>query len=253
MTFTKDELERYSRQIGIKGWGEESQKLLKDSRVFAAGAGGLGSPVLSYLGAAGVGNITICDNDKVSLSNLNRQFLHNTESLGRLKTESAFDTLSRLNPEIKINAVNTTITPENCDDLIRGHDIVMDCLDNFTTRHIVNKSCVRLGIPLFHGGVSGFHGQIAVTIPPATPCLSCFLPGEENEKTVYVCGASAGVIGSMQSIAALKYLTNIDRDSILNRIIFWDGLSMTMESVNVIKNPECSVCKDTVSVAYNNI
>lgn len=245
MTLTDNELERYSRQTGIKGWGEESQKLLKKARVFTAGAGGLGSPVLSYLAAAGVGHITICDNDTVNLSNLNRQHLHNTDSLGRLKTESAFETINRLNPDIEIYPVNTTITSDNSDELISGHDIVMDCLDNFTTRHIVNRSCVNQGIPLFHGGVSGFHGQIAVVIPPDTPCLSCFLPPGETEKTVYVCGASAGVIGSLQSVAALKYLINADKDSILNRIIFWDGLSMTMESVKVMKNPECVVCKDT--------
>ena len=239
--FSKEELQRYSRQTGITGWGESAQEKLKKSKIFIAGAGGLGSPVLYYLAAAGAGKLTICDSDSVELSNLNRQIIHNNGRLGRPKAESAAESLSALNPEIDISALQVKISDDNAETLITGHDLVIDCLDNFKTRQVINRACVNLQKPLIHGGVAGFQGQIAVIIPPKTACLSCFLPLTDTEKTVYIAGPSAGVIGSIQCVEAIKYLTGTGTN-IIHKIVFWDGLSMKMETVTVKKNPGCTVC-----------
>jgi len=240
---SKKELIRYQRQLGLPSWGEDTQNRIKKSKIFIAGAGGLGSPVILYLAAAGVGNLTICDNDKVEITNLNRQILHSTETINKYKTDSALTTINRLNPEINITLRRDTINAHNAKNLISGHDIIIDCLDNFKTRLELNKISVKENIPMVHGGVSGFKGQITFISTPETACLSCFMPAIENESEVFVAGAAAGVIGSMQAVEALKYLSG-SGENLKNKLLFWDGLSMKFETINLSKNPHCSICQN---------
>ena len=168
--------ERYSRQILFEPFGEKGQELLKTKKVFIAGAGGLGSVVSYYLTAAGVGTIGICDFDQITLSNLNRQILHSTSRIGMDKVESAFNTLSDLNPEVSIQTLKERITEDNCNDLIEGYDLIMDCMDNMKTRHVLNRGAFKLSIPMIHGGIQGLAGQLTFLNPPKTPCLACIAP-----------------------------------------------------------------------------
>jgi molybdopterin-synthase adenylyltransferase len=240
-----DEQMIYARQIGLPGWGTEAQKRLKESTVFVAGAGGLGSPVLYYLAAAGVGTLLVCDSDAVDPTNLNRQIIHSYESVGSDKVESARKTLSGLNPYLNILPVKTKITSSNVQRLIGNADIIIDCLDNFKARRILNTISVKIKIPMVHAGVSEMRGQITFLHPPETPCLSCFLPMKDNRKKNNIVGATAGVIGSLQALEAIKYLTGIGQP-LKNRLLFWDGMSMNFEIIGIRKNPRCSVCKNVV-------
>jgi len=239
--FSKDELTRYQRQLLIDNWGEEGQEKLQNSHVFVAGAGGLGSPVAMYLAAAGVGSITICDYDTVDASNLNRQIVHNEKRIGLNKADSAYATLSSLNHHVKIYIQKSRITPGNVKKLTGNSDIIIDCLDNFTARHLLNRVSVASGIPMIHGGISGFSGQLALLVPPETACLACFLPEKDEPGTIPVHGATAGVIGSMQAAEALKYILNID-SPIKGRVLFWDGIGMSFNSLQLRKKKKCGIC-----------
>jgi adenylyltransferase/sulfurtransferase len=242
---TDNEKERYARQLGIPGWGDDVQLKLKDSSVFVAGAGGIGAPVLFYLTAAGVGSITICDCDTVNLSNLNRQLLHPENRQGMLKTESAQETLCSMNSNIKLIIKNERITMENAAEIIESPDLIIDCLDNFKTRQAINAVSVKKSIPLLHGGVAEFRGQVTLIHPPETACLACFLPDKDTGGVTYICGASAGLIGSIQAVEAIKYLTGIGVP-LLNKILFWDGIQQVYDTVNISKNKNCSVCAKAV-------
>ncbi len=235
----------YARQVGLPGWGIKAQKRLKEATVFVAGSGGLGSPVLLYLAAAGVGTLLACDFDKVDPSNLNRQILHSFETLGSDKVESARKTLNHLNPFVNIIPIKTKITSLNAERLIGNADIIVDCLDNFKARHILNTVSVKKQIPMVHAGVSEMRGQITFLHPPETPCLACFLPIKDNKKKNNIVGATAGVIGSMQALEVIKHITGIGQ-TLNNRLLFWDGLSTNFEIINIKKNPRCTVCKNAV-------
>jgi len=237
----KEEINQYTRQLQIRNWDIASQIKLKNSNVVIAGVGGLGSPVALYLATAGVGNITIIDNDNIELSNLNRQILHTIENIGEQKVNSAFTKLSKYNKNIKINPINKKITSENTDKLFDNCDIIIDCLDNFKTRNEINKYAVNKKIPIVHGGVSSFNGQVTFIDTRETACLSCFLPIIDNEKSLPIVGAAAGVIGSIQAVEAIKYLTGIG-ENLKNEILFWDGLSMTFQKIKISKNPKCKIC-----------
>jgi adenylyltransferase/sulfurtransferase len=233
-----NELNTYERQLGIKSW---SQEKIKASTVFVAGAGGLGSPVLYYLSAAGVGNIIICDNDKVDYSNLNRQILHSTKWIGKYKALSAFETLSELNPYISITPITEKITDANAADFAGNSDLIIDCLDNFKARHVLNRISVKKNIPLIHGGVSELGGQVSFLNPPETPCLNCIIPDKDSNKKNFIIGSTAGLIGSIQATEALKHLSGIGA-SLKNKLLFIDGLSMKFSEININKNPSCKVC-----------
>lgn len=240
---TADETNRYARQLGIPGWGEEAQELLRKARVFVAGAGGLGGPLLFYLASAGVGTIRVCDCDRVELSNLNRQILHHQDSIAAMKADSAYATLHRYNPSIAIHPLYDRITGANAETLIDDADVIVDCLDNFETRHVLNRAAVRRSLPLAHAGVAGFQGQITFIQPPDTPCLGCFLPLQGEKEKVPIVGATAGVLGSLLAAEVIKHLTGIGA-SLRNRILFWDGLGMRFDSIAIRKNPRCAVCAD---------
>lgn len=238
---TPDELARYRRQLLIKGWDKEKQEILKKSTVFIAGAGGLGSPVLSYLAAAGVGTLHICDFDRVDITNLNRQILHGTGDIGSLKTDSAGETLHRINEHVAIDKITEKITADNAAALIEGADCIADCLDSFEARMILNRAAVEKRIPISHGGINGFRGQSTFLHPPETPCLGCFINQKDTDAPTPALGAAAGVIGSIQAIEILKFLTGLG-DTMKNRLMLFDGLLMRTEYIILKRNPDCPVC-----------
>jgi molybdopterin-synthase adenylyltransferase len=239
--FSRDELNRYNRQILIDKWGKEGQEKLQNSHIFIAGAGGLASPVTMYLAAAGVGTITICDYDNVDISNLNRQVIHNEKRIGLNKADSAYATLSAINHHVKIHIIKEKINAGNAVKLTGNIDIIIDCLDNFPSRHYLNRASVQLSIPLIHGGVSGFSGQVSLLAPPETACLSCFLPEKPERKTVPINGSTAGVIGSLQATETIKLILG-KPTPLKGMILFWDGIAMKFDSFKLKKKAGCKVC-----------
>jgi len=240
----EQELTRYGRQLSIQGWGIDAQEKLKKATVFIAGAGGLGSPLLYYLAVAGVGRLRVCDFDSIELSNLNRQILHPTARIGRAKAESAAETLAAANGDVAIEVIKEKITPKNAAALAGGADLIVDCLDNFDARHMLNRVSVEKRIPMVHAGVAGFQGQLTFLDPPATPCLACFIPAKVKKEPVPIFGATAGVIGSMQAVEVIKYLTGTG-DNLRNRLLLYDGAAMTFSFIKLSRNPKCGVCGGT--------
>ncbi|MCX6013856.1 MAG: HesA/MoeB/ThiF family protein [Chloroflexi bacterium] len=239
---TSDELTRYSRQIIYNEFGESGQEKLKKSHVVIAGAGGLGCPASTYLAYAGIGQITIIDNENIELSNLNRQILHWTENIGQKKVVSASDKLSRINPSIKIIPRQTKITEANSRDLIMGADVVIDALDNIETRLLLNHACMTEGIPLIHGGVYGLYGQVTTIIPGQTPCLACiFLKKERGEKPFPVFGVTPAIIAAIQSTEAIKLIAGFGQ-LITGKMLYIDLVNMKFIYRDLIKNPACEVC-----------
>ncbi len=232
---------RYERQMMIPHWGEEGQKKLKSATAFVAGAGGLGSPLLYYLAVAGIGHLRVCDFDAVELSNLNRQILHTSERIGMNKAESAQTTLKKVNENIEIEIITEKIKKHNVNNLIDGADIIIDCLDNFDTRHLLNRASVELKIPFIHAGVEGLRGQITFLQPPETPCLACFIPLKIKKEKFPIVGATPGVLGSLQAMEAIKHLTGIG-ETLKNRLLLFDGMTMEFSTIKLTKNPKCSVC-----------
>lgn len=220
--------------------GQEGQKKLERSTVTVIGAGGLGSPVLTYLTSAGVGTIRIIDCDVVSESNLNRQFLHNTEDVGKLKILSAKEKLSLLNPNVNFITINVRLEMDNIEEFIACSDVVVDCVDNIATRTSVARACIKLDIPLVEGGVCGFYGYV-LDIGRNCACLSCLGYDKVQPKTpVPVLGVTAGAIGCMQANECIKLLLNIG-EPLFGRLLNYDGLSGTWEEVRVEKADNCPV------------
>ncbi|MFA5353058.1 MAG: HesA/MoeB/ThiF family protein [Thermodesulfovibrionales bacterium] len=235
------EIKRYTRQMMMDGWGEETQKKLKNSTIFIAGAGGLGSPVSIYLAVAGIGNIRICDFDSPDWSNLNRQILHNHNRIGTNKAVSAKQTLEEMNPNIKVTAFAEKIVAENVDELVGDAAIIVDCMDNFPTRYLLNECAIRKNIPLVYGSIWGMEGRLSFLNPPETPCLKCMFPEPPPSETFPVVGATPGVIGSLQALEVIKYLTGTG-ENIKNKILVWEGRSVEFKKYKAYKDPECPVC-----------
>jgi adenylyltransferase/sulfurtransferase len=240
-SLTNEERERYHRQIIFSGWGEEGQKKIKQATVFIAGAGGLGSPVAIYLAAAGVGRLRICDFGKPELSNLNRQILHTEEDIDKNKALSARETLNKINPHVKIENFSDKIERENVSRLVGDAQIIVDCMDNFPTRHILNEYALKAGLPFVHAGVSGMSGQITFIHTPETPCLYCIFPGSPPSELFPIVGATAGVIGTLEALEVLKHLTGKGRP-LKNRMLFWDGELMNFHEIPLQKDPNCPIC-----------
>ncbi len=238
---TEMDQERYHRQMMIAGWGEEGQRRLKGARVFVAGAGGLGSPASIYLAVAGVGHITICDFDSPELSNLNRQILHNDSRIGVNKAESARMSLTQINPSIEVEAAPSRIDADTVDDLVGEADIIVDCMDNFPTRYVLNECAVRKGIPFVHGSIWGLEGKLTFIQVPETPCFQCLFPAPPEKALFPVVGATPGVIGCLQAMETLKYLTGVG-SNLKGRMLLWDGEDMEFTVCEVKKNPSCPVC-----------
>lgn len=239
---SKKELERYGRQIIIPGFGKKGQLKLKRAHVFVAGLGGLGSPSCIYLVAAGVGHLTIIDEQRVDMTNLNRQILHLELDVGRSKAGSAVEKLYAINPNVKVDSMLKRITPENAGKLIKGADVVVDGVDNYPIRYLLNEACVRNRIPFVHGGVEGLVGQLMTIVPGKTPCLKCLVPQESPKKEIFpVLGATPGVIGCLQAMEVIKLITGVG-EPLVGRLLIFNGASMTFEEMEIKQNPRCPVC-----------
>jgi len=238
---TKDEQEKYARQIMLKGFGLTGQEKLKEARVFIAGAGGLGSSSATYLAAAGVGTLRIVDHDKVELSNLNRQVLHWHEDIGKRKVSSARDKLKHLNPQVAVEAIEEKITQANISQLVAGCDLIVDAMDNLPARYLLNKTAIKNNIPFFHGAVYGFEGRAMTVIPGKTACLRCVYRGDVPEETFPVIGVTPAVIGCIQATEVIKYLAGMGQ-LLANRLLVYDGLNMKFTEFKVKKDPNCPHC-----------
>ena len=234
--------DRYARQILVSQIGETGQQRLRESSAIVVGAGGLGSPALTYLTAAGVGRLGLIDMDTVAGSNLNRQFLHGECDVGRSKAISALDALAGLNSEIEIQAHDERLTMENARTLLAGYDLVLGAVDSFETRFVINQACVTLGTPYIDGGVNGFSGSVLYSHPPDLPCLNCVFPtGSPKKKTVGVLGTTAGTIGVAMANLALLTLLGLP-NPLRGKLYLYDGLRMRTDLVDVQKSNACPVC-----------
>jgi adenylyltransferase/sulfurtransferase len=245
---TDAELERYQRHIVLKEVGGQGQARLKAATVAVIGAGGLGSPCLQYLAAAGVGQITLIDDDVVSLSNLQRQTLFTTADIGRPKVEAAAERLQALNPHVVVEPIEARLTAETAAMLLSEHDVVADGCDNFQTRTDVNRAAVRLGIPLVSAAIGPFEGQLGVFAGhlPDQPCYACFagLPGDVPGTScadIGVLGAVAGLVGAAQALEVLRLITGFG-DSRIGKLWLYEGLSADARSIRVPKDPACPIC-----------
>ena len=238
---TKDELERYDRQIMIKGIGEEGQEKLKRAKVFIAGVGGLGSPISIYLAAAGVGTMRLVDHDRVELSNLNRQVLHGDGDIGKRKGDSAVENLKKLNQWLNTEAISETITEDNVSQLVTGFDLIVDAMDNLPTRYLLNKAAIDKKIPFFHGAVYGFEGRAMTTIPGKTACLWCVYQGRVTQGKFPVIGVAPAIIGCIQATEVIKYITGIG-ELLTNKLLIYDGLNLEFTKLTVEQDPNCPHC-----------
>lgn len=246
MTLTDADIMRYGRQIIVPEVGGAGQEKLLASHVVTIGAGGLGSPSLLYLAAAGVGHITVIDGDEVDETNLQRQIAHTTADLGVNKAESAAQTMLAINPGIEVTVVPERIDAENIAGLLADADLVLDGSDNFATRYLVNDACVLAGKPLVEAAILRFQGQLMTIVPGQGPCYRCLFPYQPEPGTVPSCsqagilGPVAGVLGSLQAAEALKLL--LGAQTLAGRALFVDTLSMDMRTVEVPRDPDCPVC-----------
>lgn len=232
---------RYARQSIIANWGKDGQTALENATVFIAGAGGLGSPVSYYLATVGIGHIIICDMDTVSLSNLNRQILHHDFRIGINKAHSARMTLNKINPYIKVTEIQEKITENNIQNISSEAEIIVDCVDNYTTRYILMQEAFRRNIPLVHGSVWGLEGRISFFHTPETPCLKCVFPSVPSKEIVPIVGATAGVIGSLQAVEVIKYITGTG-ELMKNNLLLWDGTNNVFKKFKLHKRIGCSIC-----------
>jgi len=246
--FSKTELERYARHIVLREIGGVGQQRLKKARVLVVGAGGLGSPALLYLAAAGVGTIGVVDDDEVSLSNLQRQVLHNEDRIGMPKVFSAQQGLNAINPHVDILPYQRRLTGENARDLIAGFDLVLDGSDNFNTRYLVNETCVSLKKPLISAAISQWEGQISVYDPAnGTPCYACVFPTPPADGLAPTCaeagvmGALPGVVGAMMAVEALKEITGAG-EPLKGEMLIYDALYGESRKLHLERRAECKVC-----------
>ena len=241
-----ERLLRYSRQIMLPGIDTEGQERLLASRALIIGAGGLGSPASMYLAAAGLGELTVVDDDRVDLSNLQRQILHRSADIGRLKTESAAATLNALNPECRIIPVAQRLSDAALHDYASRADVVLDCSDNFPTRFAVNAACVETATPLVSGAAIRWEGQVGVfTGRTGEPCYHCLYasgeePGDSCTETGII-APLAGIIGAAQALETIKLLTGAG-ETLIGRILLLDALSMAWRQIRLLKDPACPVC-----------
>lgn len=243
-----DDLLRYSRHILLEELGVEGQRRLLGSHALVIGAGGLGSPVLLYLGTAGVGRITVVDHDTVDLTNLQRQIAHTLERVGQPKVESAARSIAAINPTVRVRALRERVEGERLAGLVAEADVVIDCSDNFATRHAVNRACVAHRKPLVSGAAIGFDGQVSVydTRAAEAPCYACLFPPEAAFEevrcaTMGVFAPLVGIIGTVQAAEALKLLAGVG-SSLAGRLQMLDARTMEWNEVRLGRQPDCPVC-----------
>jgi molybdopterin-synthase adenylyltransferase len=245
---TDDQLLRYSRHILLDEVGVEGQERFLGSHALVVGAGGLGSPVALYLGTAGVGRITIVDHDVVDLTNLQRQIAHDMRRLGRPKAESAREAVAAVNPDVQVRPVIARADAQLLDELVPQADVVIDCCDNFATRHAINRACFAHGKPLVSGAAIRFDGQVSVFDPrsPACPCYACVFPPDQAFEetrcaTMGVFAPLVGIVGAMEAAEALRLLAGVG-SSLAGRLQMLDGRSMEWTEMRLKRDPACPVC-----------
>ncbi|HUA11192.1 MAG TPA: molybdopterin-synthase adenylyltransferase MoeB [Solirubrobacteraceae bacterium] len=242
-----EQRERYSRHLLIPEIGAEGQEKLLDAKVLLLGAGGLGSPTALYLAAAGVGTLGIVDDDVVDLSNLQRQVIHNSDRIGTPKVDSAAETIRALNPDVKVIGYQTRIDASNIMEIIEGYDVIVDGVDNFPTRYLLNDASVRLRIPVVSASILGFDGQLSVFKPYDGPCYRCLFREPPPAELAPSCGANGvlgvlpGTMGLLQATEVVKLILNIGEPAI-GRLLLYDALAATLTEVRVHRDPECPIC-----------
>ncbi len=247
MEFIEEQMARYQRHLVIDEIGREGQQKLFDAKVLVIGAGGLGSPAALYLAAAGTGTLGIADPDLVELSNLQRQIMHTTDSLGRPKAESARRAVTAINPYAVVNIYKIYADKDNIMELIEGYDFIIDATDNFSSKFLINDACVKAGKPFSHAGVTRFQGQLFTYVPGSSPCYRCLFKEPPPEGAVPagnqagILGAVCGVTGSLQAMEAVKYITGAG-DLLTGRMLVFDALGMKFRTVKFQKDKDCSVC-----------
>ncbi|MCY3539484.1 MAG: molybdopterin-synthase adenylyltransferase MoeB [bacterium] len=241
--------ERYDRHIRLPEVGEAGQRKLLASQVLIVGAGGLGSPASLYLAAAGVGRLGLVDHDQVDVSNLQRQVIHSTRTIGNAKVESARDTIRALNPDVTVTTYDLRLTARNGPEIVEGYDLIVDGADNFPTRYLVNDLSVRYGIPVVHGSVFRFEGQVSLFDPKNGPCYRCLFPEPPapelapNCEEAGVLGVLPGIVGTLQAAEAIKWLVGIG-ENLVGRLLTLDTLTQQFRTLRFGKNPACPCCSD---------
>ena len=247
MELTRDELVRYSRHLTLPDIGLDGQRRLKAARVLCIGAGGLGSPAMMYLAAAGVGTIGLVDEDAVDLSNLQRQIVHGTADVGRSKLDSAADRLRDINPHVRLETHEERFSAENALELVTAYDVIVDGTDNFPTRYLVNDACVLAGRPNAYGSISRFEGQASVFAMPDGPCYRCLHPEPPPPGLIPSCaeggvlGVLPGIVGTIQATEAVKLILGIG-EPLVGRFLLYDALRMQFRVIRLPKDPDCPVC-----------
>ena len=245
---TAEQIERYSRQIMVPDLGGTAQMHLRDGRVLVIGAGGLGSPAAFYLAAAGVGTIGIVDPDKVELSNLQRQILHATADIGRLKVDSAKTTLTELNPDVEVKTYPVRFDDGNAGEIAADYRFIIDGSDNFDTKFLVNDTAIKLGIAFSHAGIVRLQGQTMTVIPGKSACYRCLFkappPAEEilNCQASGILGAVAGTLGTIQATEAVKFLAGFEAGLLTDRLLIYDAKHMKFRDIEVKRDPNCASC-----------
>jgi molybdopterin/thiamine biosynthesis adenylyltransferase len=254
-TLNAEQRERYSRHLLLPEVGSEGQQKLLDAKVLLLGAGGLGSPAALYLAAAGVGTLGIVDNDEVDVSNLQRQVIHTTDRIGVSKVDSAEQTINALNPDVKVEKYDLRLGPENIMEILPGYDVILDGLDNFPTRYLLNDASVRLGIPVVSAAILGFEGQLSVFKPHDGPCYRCLFPVPPPAELAPSCGANGvlgvlpGTMGLLQATEVIKLILG-EGEPLIGRLLMYDALAATVTEVKVRRDPDCAICSrdpDTIS------
>jgi molybdopterin/thiamine biosynthesis adenylyltransferase/rhodanese-related sulfurtransferase len=246
---TAEQRERYSRHVLLQGVGEQGQARLLDSSVLLIGAGGLGSPAALYLAAAGVGTIGIVDYDVVDRTNLQRQVLHNLDRVGMAKTESAREAIAALNPDVKVITHNERLGAANALAVMAGYDVVLDGGDNFPTRYLVNDASLHLKVPVVHGSIFRFEGQVSVFDPYDGPCYRCLFPEPPPPELAPSCaeagvlGVLPGIVGSIQAMEVIKLLLGLG-DPLVGRLLIYDALEESFDTVTVGRDPSCPACAE---------
>jgi molybdopterin/thiamine biosynthesis adenylyltransferase/rhodanese-related sulfurtransferase len=244
---TPEQRERYSRHMLVPEIGAEGQQKLLDAKVLLLGAGGLGSPTALYLAAAGVGTIGIVDDDVVDLSNLQRQVIHTTDRIGTPKVDSAQETMNALNPDVNVVKYQTRIDASNIMEIIEGYDVIVDGVDNFPTRYLLNDASVRLQIPVVSASILGFDGQLSVFAPYEGPCYRCLYPVPPPAELAPSCGANGvlgvlpGTMGLLQATEVIKLVTGAG-EPLIGRLLLYEALGATFTELKVRRDPECAIC-----------
>jgi sulfur-carrier protein adenylyltransferase/sulfurtransferase len=258
-TLTAEQRERYSRHLLLPEVGMDGQQKLLDAKVLLLGAGGLGSPAALYLAAAGVGTLGIVDDDEVDLSNLQRQVIHSSERIGVPKVDSAEQTITALNPDVKVEKYALRLGAENIMDVLPGWDMVVDGLDNFPTRYLLNDASVRLGIPVVSAAILGFEGQLSVFKPHDGPCYRCLFPVPPPAELAPSCGANGvlgvlpGTMGLLQATEVVKLILD-EGEPLIGRLLMYDALAARVTEVKVRRDPECPICsRDPESISDDEL